>query len=80
MPSDATRPRGRLLTVPEVAARLRQDKATIYSKIANETIPCLQLGGPKSGLQVDEAELDAWLRSGQGLGSAFSPPPRSACK
>jgi excisionase family DNA binding protein len=65
--NDSTgRPRGRLLTVPEVARLLRQDESTVYRKIGRRELPALQLGGRGAGIRIDSAELDAWLRAPKG--------------
>jgi len=51
-----------LLTVGEVAARLRVSRPTVYRRIAAGEIPVLRLGsGPRAPLRVDGAELETWL-------------------
>lgn len=51
----------RLLTLDEVSARLGVSRRTVERKIAAGEIPALRLGGARSPLRVDEAELEAWL-------------------
>ncbi len=51
-----------LLTVPEVAARLRVSRASVYRRIAAGELPVHRLGsGPRAPLRVDGAELLDWL-------------------
>jgi excisionase family DNA binding protein len=65
--TDATRTplggpaRGRLLRVPEVAARLGVDPSTVYRWIESGRLPALQLGGRGYTVRVDERELETWL-------------------
>ena len=47
----------KLLTAPEVAAKLRWHVQTVYR---NQDIPRIQVGG---SVYFDEAEIDAWLRT-----------------
>jgi excisionase family DNA binding protein len=51
----------RLLTVREVAARLRVSGRTVQRLIERDDLPSLQLGGPGSAIRIDESEFDAWL-------------------
>jgi len=52
----------KLLTVPEVARRLRQSQESIYRKIRSGEIPAVRIGsGPRPPLRVNEAELAEWL-------------------
>ena len=51
----------RLLTVPEVAERLRLTKGTVYRLIRAGIVPAVQLGAPGASLRVAEAELQEWL-------------------
>jgi len=54
----------KLLTVPEVAERLRLSVWTIYRKVESGEIPAIRLGETKrSPIRVDERELGEWLRS-----------------
>jgi len=50
----------RILTIPEVAERLRLSRDTVYRKVAGGQLPALQLGqgGP---LRVSERALTGWL-------------------
>ena len=54
-------PKVRLLTLDQVAERLQLSRRTVERKIQEEEIPSLQLGGPRTAIRVDEAELEAWL-------------------
>jgi excisionase family DNA binding protein len=56
----------RLLTVGEVAERLGVSRRTIERKIASGELPALRLGGRRSPLRVDAAELQAWLYGWEG--------------
>jgi len=59
-----------LLTVGEVALRLRQSPRSVRDKIAAGTIPAVKIGsGPRAPIRVDAGELEAWLFS------AGTPPP-----
>jgi excisionase family DNA binding protein len=53
--------RGELLTVKEVAARLRVHPMTVRRMIADGRIPAVRFGGPRSAIRVDECELAQWL-------------------
>jgi excisionase family DNA binding protein len=61
MGENATQPK--LLTPAEVARELRQDRATIYRKIAGGVIPAVRLDYGRGALRVPADELDAWLGS-----------------
>jgi excisionase family DNA binding protein len=50
-----------LLTLDQVAERLGVSRRTVERKIAAGEIPALRLGGARSPLRIDEAELEAWL-------------------
>ena len=53
-----------LLTVGEVALRLRQSPRSVRDKIAAGEIPAVKIGsGPRAPIRVDAAELEAWLFS-----------------
>ena len=53
----------RLLTVGEVALRLRQSERTVRAKIASGALPAIKIGtGPRAPIRVDPAELGSWLR------------------
>ena len=60
MQTDVHKP-ARLLTVNEVAQRLRVSRATVYRMIRTGKVPALQLGTMGASLRVDEAELEQWL-------------------
>jgi excisionase family DNA binding protein len=53
----------RLLTVPQVAARLGVSRVTIYRLIHENELPAVRLrGGPKRApLRIPEDEFEAWL-------------------
>jgi excisionase family DNA binding protein len=54
--------RGRLLTVPETAKRLRVSTRTVLRLIERDELPSLQLGAQRGApVRIDEAELLAWL-------------------
>jgi excisionase family DNA binding protein len=55
----------RLLTIREVAARLRVSESTVHRLIARDEIPSLQLGGRRKAIRIDEAEFEAWLYGAQ---------------
>jgi excisionase family DNA binding protein len=53
-----------LLTVGEVALRLRQSPRSVREKINAGEIPAVKIGsGPKAPIRVDAGELEAWLFS-----------------
>jgi excisionase family DNA binding protein len=53
-----------LLTVGEVALRLRQSPRCVRDKIAAGEIPAVKIGsGPRAPIRVDAAEFEAWLFS-----------------
>lgn len=54
----------RLLTVGEVALRLRQSPRSVRDKIAAGEIPAIKIGnGPRAPLRIDSGELDRWLEA-----------------
>jgi excisionase family DNA binding protein len=65
----------RLLTIPEVAERLRVSRQTIYRAVASGRLPAVQLGGPGTPLRIDEAEFQSWLfgQSPAGVSPPFYP-------
>jgi excisionase family DNA binding protein len=67
----------RLLTVPEVADRLRISRQSVYRAISSGRLPAVQLGGPGTPLRIDEHELKAWLY-GPGGSFLFSAAPLPA--
>jgi len=68
--------RNTLLTVPEVARRLRVSRQSVYRRIASGELPAVQLGGPGTPLRVDERELEAWVYgTPAGSFSSFLPEP-----
>jgi excisionase family DNA binding protein len=51
-----------LLTVDEVASRLRLSRGTVYRKVREGTLPALRLGNNgHDAIRVDGRELDRWL-------------------
>ena len=51
----------RLLTVGEVAERLRLSEASVRRKIVAGEMPGYRLGSGRATLRVNEGELEAWL-------------------
>ena len=52
----------RLLTVPEVADRLRVHRATVYRLIHSGELPAVKLASHgRSALRVRESEFERWL-------------------
>lgn len=51
----------RLLTLDEVAERLRVTRRTVERKIKRGELPALELGGKRTALRVDARELEEWL-------------------
>jgi excisionase family DNA binding protein len=52
----------RLLTVAEVAARLRLSVWSVYRMVEREALPAIRLGtGRMSPIRIDESELERWL-------------------
>ena len=58
--STAAAPR-RLLSVREVAARLRVSERQVRRLIPAGALPALKLGRKRAAVRVDERELEAWL-------------------
>jgi excisionase family DNA binding protein len=52
-----------LLTVTEVAQRLRVSSKTIYRLIANQELPVFYVG---ASIRIDEAVLEDWLQGRHG--------------
>jgi excisionase family DNA binding protein len=53
--------RAALLTVAEVAERLRCSEPTVRRRIRDGELPAHRLGEGRSALRVRENELEAWL-------------------
>ena len=53
----------RLLTVPEVAQRLRLSTFTVREMLKDGRLRGFRLGGTKSGWRVSEADLDAFIQT-----------------
>jgi excisionase family DNA binding protein len=53
--------RRHLLTISEVAARLRVSERTVHRLIDRDELPSLQLGGRRAAIRIDESEFEAWL-------------------
>ena len=49
---------GQLLTLDQVAERLQCSRRTVERRIAQQEIPVLQLGGPRTAVRVDPTELE----------------------
>ena len=54
------------LTVPTVAKRLAISEETVRRWIRSGALPVLDLGGPKAGYRIREADLDEFLQSKYG--------------
>ena len=66
-----------LLSVGDVALRLRQSPWTIRAKVRDGTLPALRIGnGPRAPIRIDPAELEAWLDGH--LASSPKPPASEA--
>jgi excisionase family DNA binding protein len=50
-----------LLTVAEVAGRLRCSEPTVRRRIRAGEIPAVKLGRGRSAIRIDPAELEGWL-------------------
>ena len=50
-----------LLTVAEVAERLRCSEPTVRRRIRSWDIPAVKLGQGRSAIRIDAAELADWL-------------------
>jgi excisionase family DNA binding protein len=51
-----------LLTVGEVAERLKVSRWSVYRRVEAGELPAVRLGsGPRAPIRVDERELEAWL-------------------
>jgi excisionase family DNA binding protein len=50
-----------LLTVAEVAERLRCSEPTVRRRIRDGQIPAVKLGQDRSVIRIDAAELNNWL-------------------
>jgi excisionase family DNA binding protein len=58
VPTESTK----LLSVKEVALRLRISEWSVYQKIHHEGLPAVRLGrGNRQPIRIDERELDRWL-------------------
>ena len=55
-------PEDRLLTVPEVAERLRVNPESVRRWIRQRKIRGVRLGGPRTGWRVLESEVEAFIR------------------
>jgi excisionase family DNA binding protein len=62
----------RLLTVREVAERLRSSPETVRRWLRQGKLRGFRPGGTKLGYRVPESELERFLRTAQGEGT---PPP-----
>jgi excisionase family DNA binding protein len=69
--------RNELLSVAEVATRLRVSGATVYCFVSAGVLPAIQLAGPRSTIRFDPKELEAWLRSPGGHTGSIPPGERS---
>lgn len=52
----------RLLTVPEVARRLRLSEETVYRRVRTGELPVVKVGlGPKAPLRIPAIALERWI-------------------
>ena len=63
---------GKMLTVKEVAARLKLAPSTVYGMIDAGEFPAFRFGG---ALRVDEDELEAWKEARRTAAANVPPPP-----
>jgi excisionase family DNA binding protein len=56
----------RLLTVREVATRLKVSESTVRRLINRDELPSLQLGRRRTAIRIDESEFEAWLYGERG--------------
>ncbi|MGZ6580053.1 MAG: helix-turn-helix domain-containing protein [Gaiellaceae bacterium] len=50
-----------LLTVPEVAERLRLSKGTVYRLVRTGVVPASRMGGEHTSIRVRADKLERWL-------------------
>ena len=55
------------LSVTDVAERLRVSEETVRRWIRSSSLPVLDLGGPKAGYRIREADLDEFLTQRYGV-------------
>ncbi|MDP9362897.1 MAG: helix-turn-helix domain-containing protein [Chloroflexota bacterium] len=55
------------LSVPDVAKRLDVSEETVRRWIRGRALPVLDLGGPKAGYRIREADLETFLSERYGL-------------
>ena len=60
------------LSVPDVAKLLDVSEETVRRWIRTRTLPVLDLGGPKAGYRIREADLDKFLTDRYGLVSKIA--------
>jgi len=52
----------RLLTVDEVAIRIRQSPRSVRDKISRGELPAIKIGvGPRAPIRIDADEFERWL-------------------
>jgi excisionase family DNA binding protein len=67
-----------MLSVKEVAQRLRCSTSLVYALIEAGRLRCHRIGlGKQGGIRVSEEHLAAYLRQTEGGGEAGSPPDPS---
>jgi excisionase family DNA binding protein len=69
---------GQLLTVAEVAGRLRTHPETVRRWMRDGKLRGIRLGGPKLGWRVAEAELERFLAAAGASGPGGAEPTASA--
>jgi excisionase family DNA binding protein len=71
----------RLLTAPEVAARLNVSSRWVYRRASAGDLPFVHLGnGPRSPLRVDPVDLSAWLENLKKSTSIEQPTEQQLCR
>jgi excisionase family DNA binding protein len=66
---------GRLLTVPEVAERLRASEWTVREWLRQGRLRGSRPGGTRLGWRIAEAELDRFIAAGSPLDRVMPPDP-----
>jgi len=52
---------GRLMTVPQVAARLGIKESTVLHWLRNGRLKGFRMGGTRAGWRVEESDIDAFI-------------------
>jgi excisionase family DNA binding protein len=67
---------GRLLTVPEVAERLRASEYTVREWLRRGRLRGSRLGGTRLGWRIPEAEVERFLEAGYSSPGVVTPADR----